>query len=142
MALSFTGHTRSTGNADEESGVPLAPLIDIIFILLIFFLVTATFTDPAGLTVERPGASTADSLPEESTIITITDDEQIHLNDRPARLSLLAERIRSEVARPRDASVVIAADQAVSTGLLVTVMDAARSAGVRDVSIATRERSE
>lgn len=138
MALSFTGHNRNNGD-DGESGVPLAPLIDIIFILLIFFLVTATFNEPEGMNVERPGARTSDSLPDESTVIRINDRGQMTIEGRPVQMNHLPGRLRSEIPRPSEASVVIAADRAVSTDTLVSVMDEARSAGIRDISIATRE---
>ncbi len=120
----------------EESSVDLTPMLDVVFIMLIFFIVTASFVKEAGIDVSRPSASTAEKQERGNILVAITDSNQIWIDRRqvdPRALRANIERLRAE--NP-NGSVIIQADKKSENGLLVRVMDAARLAGVKNVAIA------
>lgn len=124
---------------DEESEINITPMLDIVFIMLIFFIVTASFTKEAGIDVNRPEAQTAVTQDRGAIFVAISDSGQIWINRRqvdPAAVRANIERLHAE--NPQG-GVVIQADQNATTKLLVTVMDAARQAGVYNVSIAAEQ---
>ncbi len=121
---------------DDEAEVNLTPMLDVVFIMLIFFIVTASFVKESGIEISRPGASTAVRKERGNILIAITANDQIWMNRRqvdPRALRANLERMHAE--NPQGA-VVIQADKDAKTGLLVKVMDAARLAGVKSVSLA------
>jgi biopolymer transport protein ExbD len=121
---------------DDEAEVNLTPMLDVVFIMLIFFIVTASFVKEAGIDVNRPNAATAERKEKGNILVAISADNQIWIDRRqvdPRALRANIERMHSE--NPHGA-VVIQADEESKNKLLVQVMDAARSAGVTNVSIA------
>ncbi|MEJ2514303.1 MAG: biopolymer transporter ExbD [Gammaproteobacteria bacterium] len=129
----------ATATMDEESEINITPMLDIVFIMLIFFIVTASFVKEAGIDVNRPEAQTAVTQDRGSIFVAISDTGQIWINRRqvdPAAVRANIERLHAE--NPQG-GVVIQADQNATTKLLVTVMDAARQAGVYNVSIAAEQ---
>ncbi len=127
---------RRQRRAEEESEVNLTPMLDVVFIMLIFFIVTASFVKEAGIDVTRPNAATAEMKQRGNILIAITASDQIWIDKRqvdPRAVRANIERLHAE--NPQGA-VVIQADKQSKNGLLVTVMDAARLAGVDNVSIA------
>lgn len=129
--------TRRIDGGDESSeAINLTPLIDMVFILLIFFLVTTSFIRESTVTVQRPKAATAVPQPNAAVIVTITADEQIWLNDVSVDIRLLRARLEQlGLANPAQAAIILADAQA-STGLLVKVMDQLRLAGFVNISVA------
>jgi biopolymer transport protein ExbD len=129
--------TRRIDGGDESSeAINLTPLIDMVFILLIFFLVTMSFIRESTVTVQRPKAATAVPQPNAAVIVTITADEQIWLNDVSVDIRLLRARLEQlGLANPAQAAIILADAQA-STGLLVKVMDQLRLAGFVNISVA------
>ncbi|MGD9387703.1 MAG: biopolymer transporter ExbD [Gammaproteobacteria bacterium] len=124
---------------EEESEINITPMLDIVFIMLIFFIVTASFVKEAGIDVNRPEAQTAVTQDRGAIFVAISDSGQIWINRRqvdPAAVRANIERLHAE--NPQG-GVVIQADQNATTKLLVTVMDAARQAGVYNVSIAAEQ---
>lgn len=117
--------------------VDIAPLIDIVFILLIFFLVTATFVRDTGVEVERPRAVMAQAIEPTSMRISITATGAIHTEGQPVTLDELAGRVSGFMSRDRNGSVIVIPDRAVPAGRLIEVMDVARQAGAKDVVAAT-----
>ena len=120
----------------EESEVDLTPMLDVVFIMLIFFIVTASFVKESGIDVTRPNAATAEMKARGNILVAITANDQIWIDKRqvdPRAVRANIERLHAE--NPQGA-VVIQADKDSKNGLLVTVMDAARLAGVDNVSIA------
>jgi len=120
----------------SESEVNLTPMLDVVFIMLIFFIVTASFVKESGLEISRPGASTATRKERGNILIAIGANDQIWMNRRQVDPRALRANIERMHAENPQGSVVIQADKAAKTGLLVQVMDAARNAGVKDVSLA------
>ena len=120
----------------EESEVNLTPMLDVVFIMLIFFIVTASFVKESGIEVNRPDAATAEKKERGNILVAISQNNQIWVDKRqvdPRALRANLERLHAE--NPQGA-VVIQADKESKNGLLVQVMDAARLAGVFNVSIA------
>ena len=128
---------RRNQNATE---VNIAPLIDMVFILLIFFLVTTTFVRDVGLKVDKPQATSASNLEKESLRIGIADTGTIFVEGQKLGLDQLRDRVRQFVLKEKSASVIVIPDEKLSAGRLVAVMDAAKLGGARNISIATRQR--
>jgi len=119
-----------------ESEVNLTPMLDVVFIMLIFFIVTASFVKESGIDISRPGAATAVRKERGNILIAITANDQIWMNRRQVDPRALRANIERMHAENPQGSVVIQADREAKTGLLVEVMDAARMAGVKNVSLA------
>ncbi|MHC5040188.1 MAG: ExbD/TolR family protein [Planctomycetota bacterium] len=118
----------------------IAPLIDMIFILLIFFLVTTTFTQETGVEVNRPAASTATKLEKESFLVAVTQDGSIYVQNRIVDLldlrALVQEALKGDPEKP----VVILADRSSMTGQVIAVMDECTLAGATKVAVAAAEK--
>ena len=131
---------RRHGSEDPEAEeVNLTPLLDIVFIMLIFFIVTASFVPATGMDVQRPTARTAAPKPSHTLVIGVAADATLTLDGRAVDLRGLRgqlERLRAE--RP-GAGVLVAADREVPTGRLVAVMDQARLAGIEAIAVAAGE---
>jgi biopolymer transport protein ExbD len=120
----------------EESEVNLTPMLDVVFIMLIFFIVTASFVKEAGIEITRPPAATAERKERGNILIAITKDNQIWIDRRQVSPQALRANIERLHAENPQGSVVIQADEKSQNGLLVRVMDAARLAGVSSVALA------
>jgi len=130
-------HTKTHGGAAD---IDLTPLIDMVFILLIFFIVTTSFVKEAGIEVSRPSAHSAKSKSKGNIMIAISENGEVWMDKR--RIGI--ETVRANVERMRvespEGAVIVLADEGSETGLLVRVIDQARLAGVSRVSIATQEK--
>lgn len=114
----------------------IAPLIDMVFILLIFFLVTTSFLKETGVDISRPVASTAVSKRNTSIIIGVSKDNTVHIDRRQVDVRAVRANVERALAENPDGSVVIVADKESLTGLVINVMDACKLAGAENVSIA------
>jgi biopolymer transport protein ExbD len=130
-------HDFSLGGDEEESSIDLTPMLDVVFIMLIFFIVTASFVKEAGIDVNRPDAPVTESKPEDANIlVTIRQNDEIWIDRRlidPQALRANLERLSAE--NPKG-SVVISANSKSTNKMLVKVMDSARQAGIYSISIA------
>ena len=120
----------------EPAEINLAPMIDILFILLIFFLVTSSFVRESGVQVDRPGAVSAGQVQEAAILIAIRPDGEIWLDRRAVDLRRLKPAVSRLHGRTPEAPVVIQADRKADVGLLVQVMDQVRLAGIQDIAVA------
>jgi biopolymer transport protein ExbD len=127
---------RARRREHEESEVNLTPMLDVVFIMLIFFIVTASFVKEAGIDISRPPAATAERKERGNIMVAITDNDQIWVDRRQVDPRALRANIERLHAENPQGSVVIQADIKSTNGLLVQVMDAARLAGVNNVSLA------
>ena len=127
---------RARRRDQEESEVNLTPMLDVVFIMLIFFIVTASFVKEAGIDVSRPPAATAERKERGNILVAITENDQIWMDRRQVDPRALRANIERLHAENPQGSVVIQADKNSKSGLLVQVMDAARLAGVNNVSLA------
>lgn len=114
----------------------IAPLIDMVFILLIFFLVTTSFLKETGVDISRPTASTAVTKTKTTILIGVTKDNTIHIDRREVDIRAVRANVERALAETPDGSVVIVADRESLTGLVINVMDACKLAGAENVSIA------
>ena len=122
---------------EEENEINLTPMLDVVFIMLIFFIVTATFIKEAGIEVERPNTTTADSQDDAAILIAISANDEIWIDREerdPRIVRSIIERLHAE--NPKG-SIVIQADEGSTHETLVIVMEAAKSAGVTNVAIAS-----
>ena len=124
------------GQEEESEEINLTPMLDVVFIMLIFFIVTASYIKEAGIDVNRPDAPTSESIADANILIAISPNDEIWIDRRlidPRAVRANIERMHAE--NPKG-SVVIQADKKSTNELLVVVMDAARQAGGYNVSIA------
>jgi biopolymer transport protein ExbD len=122
--------------AKREANIDIGPLMDMVFILLIFFVVTSTFTRETGVEVNKPQAQTANQLEKENILIAITRDGTIHIDERQVDLAGLSDVLKGILAKNPEREAVLIADKDAMTGKLVSVIDACTVAGVKKVSIA------
>lgn len=119
-------------------GIDMGPLMDIVFILLIFFVVTSSFTRETGVDVTKPQAQSASQLEKENLLIAITREGTIHINERQVDLASLQDILKQSLTKTPDREAVIIADKGSETGVLVQVIDACNLSGVKKVSIAAQ----
>ncbi len=128
-----------TETEEAVSEINIGPLIDIVFILLIFFVITTNFTRQTGLDVSKPQAKSAVSLGQKTVLIGISRDGTIHAFGRQIAMENVKTLISQEVAKRPEMSVVIVADNDAAIGKAVSVMDQCALAGVQKVSIAAEK---
>ena len=121
---------------EEENEINMTPMLDVVFIMLIFFIVTTSFVKESGVSVNRPTASTANVVQKGNIIVAIKADGEIWIDKRAVDLRAVRANIQRLHAQNPQSAVVIASDKDAKTGLLVKVMDQIRQAGVQNVSIA------
>lgn len=126
---------------DEAEEINMTPMLDVVFIMLIFFIVTASFVKEAGIDVNRPEAATAVKKERANILVAISDTGEIWINKRQVDVRAVQANIERLKAENPQGSVVIQADKKATTDVLIKVMDASRAAGAFDVSIAAQEAS-
>jgi len=127
-------HSRRQSGAIAE--VNMTPLIDMVFILLIFFIVTTSFVKETGVDVSRPSAKTAVQKELANILISITPNGEVWMDKRQIDRRAVRANVERMHAENPEGAVIILADKEAKTGLLIEVMDQARLAGVANVSIA------
>ena len=124
--------------AEAETELDMTPMLDIVFIMLIFFIVTTSFVKESGVTVSTPQAESASQQENANIFIAITADGEVWIDRRPVD----SRSVRAIVARLHadnpEGSVIIQADEESSTRMLVDVMDQVRLAGVEGIAIAAQ----
>ena len=125
--------------AEEESQVDLTPMLDVVFIMLIFFIVTSTFVKESGVDVTRPNAETAVPTDASSIQIGITSNNQIYFDKRLVDKRAVRANNEKGLAESPGAAVIIVADALSNTETLIEVMDQSRLAGAENISVATDE---
>lgn len=121
---------------DDEATIDMGPLIDMVFILLIFFIITTNFNRQTGVDVSKPKASSVSSFKSKTVLVGITNDGTIHVFGRQVSLKRLQSIVKQEIQKNPESAVVIVADQKASIGKAVEVMDNCYLAGASKVSIA------
>ena len=121
---------------EEEAEINITPMLDVVFIMLIFFIVTASFVKESGLEVNRPDAPTAVKKENANILVAIGASNEILINRRRIDPRAVRANIERMHAENPEGAVIIQADKKAFTETLVLVMDSARQAGVFNVSIA------
>jgi len=118
--------------------INITPLVDVLFILIIFFVVTSTFIEQPGVKLELPKATTATPEKVEKAVLVITRDKHLYFRSQPITLEDLSKVLQKTMAQSVDHSLIINADEHVEHGFVIQVMDIARQNGVQKVVIATK----
>lgn len=121
---------------EEENEINMTPMLDVVFIMLIFFIVTTSFVKESGVSVNRPTAQSAKVVQKGNIIVAIKPDGEIWIDKRAIDLRAVKANIQRLHAQNPQSAVVIVSDKEAKTGILVKVMDQIRQAGVQNVSIA------
>ena len=127
---------RSFRRNSKTEGINMAPLIDMVFILLIFFMVTTSFVKETGIDVQRPTASTAALKEKGNILIGVSADGLVFLDRKQIDIRSVRAHVERCVAENPEGAVVIVADKASHTGVVIQVMDQCHLAGATNVSIA------
>ena len=128
---------RMRRNTSEEDGIDISPLIDVLFILLIFFMVSTTFVKDAQLELQRPSAQSAEAADTKSVRISIDRQGAVYLGEEAIRLWMLQSRVREQLRASSQSSVLVIADRSTPTELLIDVVDQCRMGGAKDVGVIT-----
>jgi len=119
----------------DDHGIDLAPMLDFVLNLLIFFIITTSFIKEAGVTVIRPNADTAESRESGNILVAVRENGEIWIDRKPVDVRELRGVIeRLHVERPEDTAVIIA-DKMSRAGMVALVMDTIRAGGIKDVAI-------
>ena len=124
----------------DESGIDISPLMDCVFILLIFFIVTTTFVEETGVEVDKPQAASAVQLEKTSILIALTQKGEVVYGGREIGISGVQPLVK-RMLQKEDVPVIIQADTGSQSGLLVRIIDEAKLAGATKVSIASKKQS-
>ena len=132
---------REHAQQDEDAEINMTPMLDIVFIMLIFFIVTAAFVKEAGIQITKPEAEMAILKPRTSIIVGISEADEIWINHKKVDLKSVRPILERLIAENPRGTVIIAADKEAKAGLALEVLDAARAAKAVDVAISTRKPS-
>ena len=125
----------------DKVDINMGPLVDMVFLLLIFFVVTTSFVKEAGIDVQRASASTAEIKERGSIMIGVTGDGGIYYDGKPVDVRSVRGLIERALAEDPEGGVVVVADKASQTGTVVAVMDQCRLAGAQNVSLAAKQEA-
>jgi biopolymer transport protein ExbD len=132
--------SRFGSNSDEDdsgAGIDMSPLIDCVFILLIFFIVTTTFVEETGVEVDKTQAASASSLEKTSILIALTAEGQVVYGGQEIALAGIRPLVQRFVQKDPTTPVIIQADKDSQSGILVRVIDEAKLGGAQKVSLST-----
>jgi len=130
------------GRRRVSTHLNIAPLIDVVFLLLIFFMLSSHFVTQPGIKITLPSVVTARLHLEEDIIISITEDSNLYLNEKLVTLENLLEQLRIEIIKTEKKTVIIKADEKIDLGLAVKVMDIAKQANAQRLVISTRLKDD
>jgi biopolymer transport protein ExbD len=123
---------------DEETEINITPMLDIVFIMLIFFIVTTSFVRETGIDPQRPEAFTAERQDRGNILIGVTAAGQVWMNQRPVELGAVRQMVEEARAESPESTVVIVADERADTGTVIDLMDQVRLGGIINISVAAR----
>ncbi|MCP5161384.1 MAG: biopolymer transporter ExbD [Hahellaceae bacterium] len=126
-------------NDEEDVEINMTPMLDVVFILLIFFIVTTSFIREAGVEVNRPQAQSAAALSNKAVVLAITADNQIWIDHRQVDPRAVRRNIERLLSDNPETSLIIQADQTAQTGVLVNVLDQAKLAGATAIAVAAEQ---
>jgi biopolymer transport protein ExbD len=118
--------------------INITPLIDVLFLLLIFFMVSSTFLEQPGIKLELPAAQSAVVVEQKDYVLFVDKESNMFLNDKAVRMQDLETKIKEALPGMKDMALVLKADQEVSHGFVVKIMDIAKRSGVKKLIIGTK----
>ncbi|TVZ40880.1 biopolymer transport protein ExbD [Alteromonadaceae bacterium 2753L.S.0a.02] len=132
--------SRKTKAEEETGAIDLTPMLDVVFIMLIFFIVTASFIKEPGIQVNRPDATTANLKKNANILVAINDENEIWINKNEVDIRQVKTQIQLLLAENPKGAVVIQADSDSNIKTLTDVAQKAREAGVADVSVSAENK--
>lgn len=133
------GKFGQSSEGEDDAAIDISPLIDCIFILLIFFIVTTTFVEETGIEVDKPQAASASDLEKQSVMIAVTAEGQVVYGGKEIGMSGVQSTVRRFVEKDESTPVIVQVDEKTPSGLFVRVIDEAKLGGAAKVSVATRK---
>ncbi len=126
--------------SEEESAINMTPMLDVVFIMLIFFIVTSSFIKEAGITVTKPEAEMAEKKVRTSMLIAINGKNEVWIDRRKVDRSALKPVIEGIYAENPKGAVVVQADKESNAETVLEVVDAARKAGASEIAVAALKK--
>lgn len=122
---------------EDETEVDMTPMLDIVFIMLIFFIVTTSFIKESGIEITRPNDNQSEAPPNPTSpiVIRISDTDDVTLNNALIDVAQVEARVSAELSKKPKAAVIVQTAEGANTGVLVGVVDAAKQAGVAQVTV-------
>jgi len=127
---------------DNETAIDMTPMLDVVFIMLIFFIVTTSFVKEAGVDINRPRAESAVTQNKNSILIAITNSNAVWINQHQVDPRAVRRNVERLKAESPESGVIIQADEDSKTGLLVKVMDQVKLAGIENIAIAAQKGNQ
>lgn len=124
-----------------SSGVNMTAMIDVLLVLILFFMVSSTLVKSRGLAVKLPESKTADSETQNLLVVSIRQDGRLFLNDDPVDEGRLGPQLKEKRLGTGQSTVIIRGDRTIPYARMVEVMDIARTAGMEKISLATVQRN-
>ncbi|MCZ7581974.1 MAG: biopolymer transporter ExbD [Deltaproteobacteria bacterium] len=124
-----------------EQGIDISPLIDMVFILLIFFMVSTTFVKDLKLDLERPTANSSERASSKALRVHIAGSGELFVDGQPVRPWMLESRVRDHIKTAANKAVLVVTDRRVASERLIEVVDQCRLAGAADVGVATEKEA-
>lgn len=131
---------RTQSAATEEAEVDMTPMLDIVFIMLIFFIVTTSFVKESGIDVNRPEAQQASKKPSANIFIAINENGLVYMEKREVDIQRVRANVERMLAESPEAQVMIQADEAAKHGIVVKVMDQVKAAGIDTISVSAEAK--
>ena len=132
---------RKRSSRSDASDIDISPLIDMVFILLIFFMVSTTFVKDMSIDLQRPGAQSASQASTKALRIVIDDAETVYIDGNPVRPWMIQSRVREFLEVSDDKQVLVVTDRRVNAEKLIEVVDQCRLAGATDIGVATEKEA-
>lgn len=124
---------------EPDQAVDISPLIDMVFILLIFFMVSTTFVKDMKLDLERPGATSASRASSKTIKVYLDNQAQTYIDNQPVKVWALQSKLRDMLRASTEKSVLVVTDETVPVEKLIEVVDQCRMSGAKDVAVAARK---
>ncbi|MBD3792358.1 MAG: biopolymer transporter ExbD [Campylobacterales bacterium] len=121
----------------EVDNIDVSPLIDMVFILLIFFMVTTTFVKDMKLDINRPSAASASKADSKVVRVYIDNTSQVYIDNQPVQLWAIQSKLRDLLRTSADKSVLVISDDTIPVETLIDVVDECRMSGAKDVAVST-----
>lgn len=124
---------------EEDAQIDMTPMLDVVFIMLIFFIVTTSFVRESGVEVNRPKAASASEQKNAGVFIAVKENGEIYLDRKQLDVQKVHSVLERIIAERGEVGLVIQADEQARHGVVVKVMDAAKSAGIKQISVAAEQ---
>ena len=123
----------------KKIALNITPLIDVLFILIIFFTVSSTFLEQPGIELKLPDAESSQTYTTQKVVIYVDKNETIYLNDEQVNIDFLVEYVQAKLAEQKEKSVVLRADTEVDHGTIINIMDLLRKKGIYKIVVSTEK---